>query len=809
MTDQKRNIDQKAFDKLLESKDAIDIMYLIKELFLDDSNKTKIYGVVERVIASKRQISIKDNKNSTIICSVSSIDNLFPNKVGLNDEIELIGQFENGMFKTDLLYQTKYREMIQTLINEERFDLIDTFLNLAKNKKDTLHSLFNPTFSAENVSEISHELESINEIHLKFIFSQYQYSNEQRKKINQLFIDLKRSSIDRTITITLLKYILKIDERPFTYKPNSSNRHNYQEILRQMNSIIYGLDNIKQKLARLLSLYLNHGIKSDLNILLVGSPGIGKTSIFESISEITDIPYKLISCGNLRGRGELVGIPNYYKDSKPGTIAQTFYENATTSVIFILDELDKLPVNNPEGNPTDTLLEIIGDQKRLNEVYLDYTFNISNTLFFATANSIDTIPDALLNRFWVINIQDYSTFDKIQIANLNIIPALLKNYQIQDRILFQDEVIEYIINCYCEDDGVRELKRCLTKIIMEETEELISNPNQIIHINKDHIKKHLGDVTILTQPKAILRNYKKNYPITVLNHLNTLLRQRESMSLRIFDDSLINRQINFLINIYKNDHIYSAKDLALLYQGLDKKLIGQSHLKLKIAHILEQSSNNESKNILILGGNGSGKSKIAVEISNVINKVYVKIDLSQIHDERLLLGSQTELNIISETMYKNSTSHIVLILEHVDRIKSSIFIEKNLIESILFNLSQKNRILKDNFIAQTFNISNVLVIATANNIKDVPKKLLRLFEVVEIQKYSLQEITLIITNIVNSEIKDKFRYLDDIYFSNEIILFLVNEINETSNITFIIDTLYKLYKSLNQESYSSRIASIN
>lgn len=238
-----------------------------------------------------------------------------------------------------------------------------------------------------------------------------------------------------------------------------------EALIKHLDLKYYKQDTAKAELADIL-ISNQRANKRGANILFVGPPGTGKTSLIETIGEVINIPCVYIPLNGMSSPMDLGGSSFRYDNGFLGEIALGFSTHNTSECLVIFDEFDKVSQNTNEGNPLNVLYRsMLGTHL---DSFLDVPISTENTIFAATANSIDDIPQPILDRFdTIIYVDSYSMEDKIEIAKRHIIPDTLKNYNLSDeQIRFTDDVIRTIASKYCSDDsGVRDLQHNIRTIV--------------------------------------------------------------------------------------------------------------------------------------------------------------------------------------------------------------------------------------------------------------------------------------------------------------------------------------------------------
>lgn len=233
-----------------------------------------------------------------------------------------------------------------------------------------------------------------------------------------------------------------------------------------LNNEHYGLEDIKKRILEYLAV---RKIKNDNKgsvILLVGPPGVGKTSIGKSIARAMNRPFYRFSVGGMGDEAEIKGHRRTYIGALPGKIIQGLKIVKTKSPVFMIDEIDKMGTSY-KGDPSSALLEALDPEQNINfrDNYLDLPFDISNVLFILTANTLDTIPSPLLDRAEIIDLSGYIDQEKIEIAKKYLIPKSLQENGLQkNQVKYTKNALMFIATSYAREAGVRHYEKCLHKI---------------------------------------------------------------------------------------------------------------------------------------------------------------------------------------------------------------------------------------------------------------------------------------------------------------------------------------------------------
>ncbi|CAO3703775.1 unnamed protein product [Rhizopus stolonifer] len=265
----------------------------------------------------------------------------------------------------------------------------------------------------------------------------------------------------------------------------------------------FGLEPVKKRIIEYLSIIK---IKGDLQapiLCLVGPPGVGKTSLGRSVAKSMSRKFHRISLGGVRDEAAIRGHRRTYVGSMPGLIVQGLRKCKVNNPLFLLDEIDKLANSNYSGDPAAALLEVLDPEQNntFSDHYLNVPFDLSSILFIATANSLDTIPEPLLDRMEVIEIHGYTFEEKLHIAKTHLIPKQILVHGLSTHhITLSDETILYIAEGYTRESGVRNLERTLASVVrakcvqLAELKERDQEQSYDSHISIQDVKQIIGNI---------------------------------------------------------------------------------------------------------------------------------------------------------------------------------------------------------------------------------------------------------------------------------------------------------------------------
>jgi ATP-dependent Lon protease len=255
-----------------------------------------------------------------------------------------------------------------------------------------------------------------------------------------------------------------------------------------------GLTDVKDRIIEFLAVGAYKNAISGAIMLLVGPPGVGKTSIGHSIASSLDRPFFRFSVGGMRDEAEIKGHRRTYIGAMPGKIVQALKECQVMNPVIMLDEIDKIGISH-QGDPASALLETLDPEQNINflDHYLDLRLDLSKCLFICTANTLDSIPTPLLDRMDTIRLSGYLAEEKLAIARHHLWPRQLEHAGVPNgKLKITDAAIKGIINGYAREAGVRNLEKQLAKIVRKSVVELLNEDAKEINVKASGLEHYLG-----------------------------------------------------------------------------------------------------------------------------------------------------------------------------------------------------------------------------------------------------------------------------------------------------------------------------
>ena len=295
---------------------------------------------------------------------------------------------------------------------------------------------------------------------------------------------------DYSVQLTYLQTMLAL---PWgIYTEDNLNIANAEKTL---NKDHYGLEKVKERiLEHLAVLKLKDDMKSPI-VCLYGPPGVGKTSLGRSIAAALKRKYVRMSLGGVHDEAEIRGHRKTYIGAMPGRIVKSLIKAEASNPVIILDEIDKLGSDH-RGDPSSAMLEVLDPEQNhsFHDNYLDVDYDLSKVMFIATANNLGSIPPALLDRMELIEVSGYITEEKVEIARRHLVPKELANNGLKkEYVKFSKAALEYIVENYTRESGVRELEKKINKVMRKIALEFARDGYELVHdIKPADVRKYLG-----------------------------------------------------------------------------------------------------------------------------------------------------------------------------------------------------------------------------------------------------------------------------------------------------------------------------
>lgn len=469
----------------------------VKILLVEDSVSEKTLEIEALMRNTKELLSKAVNLGKPML----------PDLLAVIDSIDDPGKLADIVAANLGLKVEEAQQILEVVDSIERLKKVDEFLNKEISILEVQHKILSRAkgeidksqreyFLREQLKAIKKELgedeqdAEINEFREKIEKANMpeEVKNEALKQINRL-TKMHPDSAEATVVRTYLEWLIEL---PWDKKTDDILEiKNAKKVLDEDH---YGLKDVKERILDFLAVRkLNQKMKSPV-ICFVGPPGVGKTSLGKSIARAMGRKFVRMSLGGVRDEAEIRGHRRTYIGALPGKIIQGIRNAGAKNPVFVLDEIDKLGMDF-RGDPASALLEVLDPEQ--NNAFVDHyigvPFDLSEVLFITTANYLDPIPPALLDRMEVIQLPGYTEEEKLQIAKKFLCPRQIKENGLKpEQIKINTKAIKFIIQGYTREAGLRNLERCIATVCRKTARRIAEGENKTFLITERVIIKYLG-----------------------------------------------------------------------------------------------------------------------------------------------------------------------------------------------------------------------------------------------------------------------------------------------------------------------------
>ena len=391
------------------------------------------------------------------------------------------------------------RERLEHLVAriEEEIDLLQVEKRIRGRVKRQMEKSQREYYLNEQMKAIQKELgdmdESPNELEeLAKRIESAGMSKEARSKASAELNKLKMMSPMSAEATVVRNYVDWLANVP--WKKRTRIRHDLRKAEEVLEADHYGLDKVKERIVEYLAVQTRVKKLRGPILCLVGAPGVGKTSLGQSIARATNRKFVRMSLGGVRDEAEIRGHRRTYIGALPGKIVQNLAKAGVRNPLFLLDEVDKMSMDF-RGDPSSALLEVLDPEQNhaFNDHYLEVDYDLSHVMFVATANTLN-IPPPLLDRMEVIRLSGYTEDEKLNIALRYLLPKQMQNTGLAaDELTISEDAIRDIIRHYTREAGVRNVEREIAKICRKVVKQKVGEEVEgAVDINPDNIESYLG-----------------------------------------------------------------------------------------------------------------------------------------------------------------------------------------------------------------------------------------------------------------------------------------------------------------------------
>ena len=485
--------------EFLDNSKYIEVDVFEKEVFIDDKS-VKAEALLKDLRTSIIDfISMIPKFSSNIKNLINSIDDLSTlcDLVGSN----IVASIEDKQMLLEEFNPMRRAEKLMIILEKEK-ELIETEERIQKKVRSKIDKSQREYYLREQMKAISDELGEGSENgteageyekKISALKASDEVKDKLRKEVKKL-VKVPYGSAEASVIATYLDTVLSI---PFGNRTN--DRLDISKVQKILDKDHDGLKDVKDRIVEYIAaLKLNPDLKNQI-ICLVGPPGTGKTSVASSIARALNRKFVRISLGGIRDEADIRGHRKTYIGSMPGRIINAVINAGTQNPVILMDEVDKL-TRDAHGDPASALLEVLDTEqnKSFRDHYIEVPVDLSDCLFITTANTLDTIPEPLLDRMEVINMKIYTRSEKLGIAKNHLIPKQSKIHGLTSKTFrMTDDAILELIDTYIKEAGVRNLERYIAKCCRRAAKKISCNETSMVKITKDNLVEYADESKLI------------------------------------------------------------------------------------------------------------------------------------------------------------------------------------------------------------------------------------------------------------------------------------------------------------------------
>lgn len=388
---------------------------------------------------------------------------------------------------------TRSRMLMKSL--EELLNQVELANDIRERARQEMNEQNRHAFLAQQMNIIKEELYGSDNDDVESLrkrLEETQLPEQTRRTVSKEIDKLARLNPSIPDYTTLLTYLETVLDLPWNVKTELNA--DFAKATDTLENEHYGLEKVKDRIMEQLAVMMHNPSGRSPIICLVGAPGVGKTSLGQSIARALGRNYQRVSLGGLHDEAEIRGHRRTYIGAMPGRIIDALKRAKSSNPVILLDEVDKIGADF-KGDPSAALLEVLDPEQncKFHDNYVDVDFDLSDVLFIATANTLSTLSQPLLDRMEIIEIDGYSLEEKMEIARRHLLPRQLERNNLDaESVIISDEALTDIIGKYTGESGVRQLEKALAAIVRKIILRQMKGEPELGVITCAHLKELLG-----------------------------------------------------------------------------------------------------------------------------------------------------------------------------------------------------------------------------------------------------------------------------------------------------------------------------
>jgi len=385
---------------------------------------------------------------------------------------------------------------------EERIELLELGSKIQSEVKSEIDKTMRERYLREQLAAIKRELGEDERPEIKELEGKIKKAKlppkieEEAKRELERLSEIYPSSAEYTVSRTYLEWLVSLP-----WSVSTVDNLDIERARRVLDEDHYDLGKIKERILEYLAVLKLRGEMKGPLLCFVGPPGVGKTSLGQSIARALGREFVRISLGGVGDEAEIRGHRRTYIGALPGRIIQGLRRAGSNNPVFMMDEVDKLG-RDFRGDPAAALLEVLDPEQndKFVDHYLDQPFDLSKVMFITTANILDSIPPALLDRMEVLELPGYSEEEKLQIAKKYLVPKQVEEHGLrEEQLKFTDEALKRIIRDYTREAGVRNLEREIANVCRKVAAKIAAGESEGMELSSEDIKQLLGPTKFFSE----------------------------------------------------------------------------------------------------------------------------------------------------------------------------------------------------------------------------------------------------------------------------------------------------------------------